>query len=114
MSHIKFYIPKNLTIPTELRDNIDIYYKPIDKGFGFEFTIYDVNSDEEAMEIVKEIIDIMERENDESSWRTVSLELIKSNWDFYKTVIWKYRVNWRLLLKIKRVKNAIDRINTCI
>ncbi len=100
MSAIKFYIPKDLTIPIELRikvnDNIDIYYKGIDNGFGFEFTIYDVNSDEEAMKIVKEITDIMEREHNESqhgvSWRTVSLEMVKTNWDFYKTVIWKYRV----------------------
>lgn len=98
MSNIKFYIPKDLTIPTDLRvkvnDNIDIYYKRIDGGF--EFRVYDVNSDEEVMEIVREITDIMKREHDESqhgvSWRTVSLELVRSDWDFYKTVIWKYRV----------------------
>ena len=98
MSDIKFYIPEDLTIPTDLRikidDNIDIYYKRIDSGF--EFRVYDVNSDEEAMEIVREITDSMKREHDESqhgvSWRTVSMELVRSDWDFYKIVVWKYRV----------------------
>ena len=94
--NIEFYIPKDEKIPTDLRlkvDGVDVYYERI-KG-GFRFYVY-VDSDENALEIVKAITEQMIFDHDESqhgvSWRTVSTEIIDDSWGFRKIVDWKYRV----------------------
>lgn len=96
MNNIEFYIPKNESIPTSLRlkvDDVAVTYRRVENGFEF---IIDVESDEKALEIANEIIDVMKLEHDESqhgvSWRTVSLTLIPTMWDFQRVVLWKYRV----------------------
>ena len=93
---IKFYIPKDITIPTDLRlvvDGVSVHYKRINGGFEFRIGVDD---DAKAIEIANEIIAVMKNEHDESqhgvSWRTVSVELIPSDWDFERTVLWKYKV----------------------
>lgn len=94
--NIKFHIPKDITIPTDLMlvvDNIEVYYKRISGGFEFRIG---VDNDAKAIEIANEIIAVMKNEHDESqhgvSWRTLSVELVPSDWDFERVVIWKYRV----------------------
>lgn len=98
MSEIKFYIPEDKTIPTDLRlyvDDVYVKYKTIDGGFAFHVLLDD---EEKAMEIVSEIVQQMIREHDESqhgvSWRTVSLEVVsQEKWYKIGTMIeWKYRV----------------------
>ena len=98
MSEIKFYIPNDETIPTDLRlyvDDVYVTYERTKGGFTFHILLDD---EEKAMEVAKEIVQKMIREHDESqhgvSWRTISLQVIPQE-DRYKidTVIeWKYRV----------------------
>ena len=98
MTDIRFYIPENETIPTDLRLYVgDVYvkYHRIDHGFQFEILLDDEN---EAMKIAEEIVNKMKYEHDESqhgvSWRTKSLIVINQE-ERYKigTIIdWKYYV----------------------
>lgn len=98
MSEIKFYVPEDETIPTDLRvyvGNNYVEYERIEGGFRFRTLTED---EELAMEIVKDIVQTMIREHDDSmygvSWRTISLQVIPQE-DRYKigTLIeWKYRV----------------------
>ena len=80
MSEIRFYIPKDETIPTDLRLFVgDVYvrYERIKSGFRFNIS---VNDEDKAIDVAKEIADKMKREHDESqhgvSWRTISLEVV--------------------------------------
>ena len=95
---VKFYTPQDLTIPTDLIADVDgtnVYYERIKGGFKFDVI---TDSDEVALEIAKQVIDVMIRDHDEPqhgvSWRTISIEVDPepTEWGFYKTVIWKYRV----------------------
>lgn len=98
MSDIKFYVPKGETIPTDLRLYVgDVYvdYERIKGGFRFRTFIDD---EDQALEIVRRIVEVMIREHDESehgvSWRTVSLEVVPQE-ERYKLGVmidWKYRV----------------------
>ena len=59
---IKFYIPEFETIPTKLRlkkGNIQIIYKRCEDNFAYEFDIYELNSEQEGKELVKEIANQM-------------------------------------------------------
>ena len=96
--NIKFYIPKDETIPTDLRlycDDVYVEYERIDNGFIFRIS---EDNEDTAMQIATAIVDKIRYEHDESqhgvSWRTVSLEVIPQD-ERYKanTIIeWKYRV----------------------
>jgi len=98
MSEIKFYIPKNETIPTDLRLYVgDIYvnYERIKSGFRFHIWVDD---EDKAIDVAKEITDKMKLEHDESqhgvSWRTISLAVVPQD-ERYRidTVVdWIYRV----------------------
>lgn len=95
---IEFYISKGETIPTDLRLKVDgnqIEYERVKNGFLFKTLIDD---EEEALEIVSEIVKQIKREHDEPehgiSWRTVSLSVVPQE-DRYKIgtwVRWEYRV----------------------
>ena len=95
---IKFYIPKDETIPTDLRlycDDVYVKYERINNGFRFYISEDD---EEKAMQIASAIVDQMKCEHNEPqhgvSWQTVSLEVIPQN-ERYKigTIIeWQYRV----------------------
>ena len=53
------------TIPTQLCLKVDdtkVYYKRLTESFGYEFTIYFCD-EENAIEIVKEIVSIMESQS---------------------------------------------------
>lgn len=96
--NIKFFIPKDETIPTALRlyvGDIFVTYERIHGGFRFYI---DTKDEVKAMEIAKKIVQRMKSEHDESqhgvSWRTLSLEIVPQD-ERYKinTIIdWKYRV----------------------
>jgi hypothetical protein len=98
MSEIKFYIPNDETIPTDLRlyvDDVYVTYERTKGGFTFHILLDD---EEKALEVAKEIVQKMIREHDESqhgvSWRTVSLQVIPQE-DRYiidMVIEWKYRV----------------------
>ena len=98
MSDIKFYIPNDETIPTELRLYVgDVYvtYERTNGGFTFRILL---DNEEKAMEVAKEIVQKMIREHDESqhgvSWRTVSLKVIPQEvrYKIGTLIEWKYRV----------------------
>lgn len=98
MADIRFYIPDDETIPTDLRlyvGNVYVNYERIEGGFRFYILLDD---EQQAMEVAKEIVQQMKHEHDESqhgvSWVTVSLEVVPQD-ERYRidTIIdWKYRV----------------------
>lgn len=98
MSEIKFYIPKNETIPTDLRlyvGDIYVHYESIKSGFRFHILVDD---EDKEIDVAKEITDKMKLEHDESqhgvSWRTISLAVVPQD-ERYRidTVVdWIYRV----------------------
>ena len=98
MSDIRFYIPKDETIPTDLRlyvDNIQVTYRRFAGGFRF---CVSTDDEEKAMSIAKEIVQKMKYEHDEPehgiSWRTISLEIVpqEERYRLGTIVEWKYRV----------------------
>lgn len=98
MSDIKFYIPSDETIPTDLRlyvGKVYVKYERIKNGFRF-FVLLD--DEEQAMKVAEEIVQQMILSHDESqhgvSWRTVSLEVVPQDAGYkVDTIIdWKYRV----------------------
>lgn len=98
MSEIKFYIPKNETIPTDLRlcvGDIYVLYERIKSGFRFYIGVED---EDKAIDVAKEITDKMKLEHDESqhgvSWRTISLEVVPQDERHrIDTIVdWIYRV----------------------
>lgn len=98
MTDIKFYIPKDEKIPTDLRlyvGNVYVTYYRVNSGFRFDILLDD---EDEALKIAEKIVRQMKYEHDESehgvSWRTESLKVIPQD-ERYKisTIIeWKYRV----------------------
>lgn len=98
MKKIKFYIPEYETIPTDLRlfvNDVYVTYKRIPGGFAFRVLLDD---EDKAMEIVKEIVQQIKFEHDESqhgvSWRTISLEVIPQDkrYKIDTLIEWKYRI----------------------
>ena len=98
MSEIRFYIPKDETIPTDLRLYVDdnyVKYERIDGGFRFRTLLDDENK---AMKIVEQIVAKMKREHDEPehgvSWRTVELNIVpqEDRYNIGTIIDWKYRV----------------------
>lgn len=98
MADIKFYIPKDETIPTDLRlyvDNVYVVYRRIQGGFRFCISLDD---EEKAMKVAEKIVQKMKHEHDESehgvSWRTVSLDIVpqEERYKFDTIIDWKYRV----------------------
>lgn len=95
---IRFYIPKDESIPTDLRLYVGenyVEYEHINNGFLFKTLIDD---EEDAMKVVEQIVNRMKSEHDESehgvSWRTISLSVVPQD-ERYKIgtwVEWKYRV----------------------
>ena len=98
MSEIRFYIPKDVTIPTDLEiyvGDTHVKYERIHSGFRFRVSEEDASK---ALEIAKEIAAQMKREHDEPkhgiSWRDISWNIVNQE-ERYKigTIVdWKYRV----------------------
>lgn len=80
---IKFFIPDDQTIPTQLRllvDGVHVYYEKMRNGFYYRFEIY-TNDEDKAREIVEECARIMSDQSYDhgASWRTVKVELYDVN-----------------------------------
>ena len=98
MDDIRFYIPKDESIPTDLRLYVGenyVEYEHINNGFLFKTLIDD---EDDAMKVVEQIVNRMKSEHDESehgvSWRTISLSVVPQD-ERYKIgtwIEWKYRV----------------------
>ena len=85
------------TIPTQLCLKVDdakVFYKRLSESFGYEFEIYD--SDENAMQIVKEIVSIMESQSYDhgSEWRHTKIEIISKDREIYEPCV--VRVYFRI------------------
>lgn len=98
MADIRFFIPKDATIPTDLRlyvDNVYVVYERIQGGFRFYISLDD---EEKAIEVAEKIVQKMKHEHDESqhgvSWQTISLEIVpQEGWYKTSTIIdWRYTV----------------------
>lgn len=94
--NIKF-LQKN-KIPLVLALDVDgtrVYYEhKIDDSFVFTV---DYSTEEKAMEIVKEVIQVIKSEHEEPhhgvTWRTTSLEVTEVSERYHRVVIeWKYRI----------------------
>ena len=84
-------------IPTQLCLKVDdtkVFYKRLSESFGYEFEIYD--SDENAMQIVKEIVSIMESQSYDhgSEWRHTKIETISKDREIYESCV--IRVYFRI------------------
>lgn len=86
-------------IPLVLALDVDgtrVYYNRKTGSCSFEF-IVEFATEEKAMEIVKEVIQVIKSEHEEPhhgvTWRTVSLEVteVSERYD-YVVITWKYRV----------------------
>ena len=94
--NIKFL--QNNKIPLVLALDVDgtrVYYER-KKGGSFEF-IVEFATEEKAMEIVKEVIQVIKSEHEEPhhgvTWETTSLEVTDSSERYqYVIIVWKYRV----------------------
>ena len=80
MSDIRFYIPKDESIPTDLRLYVGenyVVYERTANGFLFKTLIDD---EDEAMKVVQQIVNKLISEHDESehgvSWCTFSLAVV--------------------------------------
>lgn len=85
------------TIPTQLCLKVDdakVFYKRLSESFGYEFEIYD--SDEKAMQIVKEIVSIMESQSYDhgSEWRHTKIEIISKDREIFEPCV--VRVYFRI------------------
>lgn len=93
--NVEFYIPQSQRIPTELRLKVDgkqvTYHRLYPSGceypgrFGYDFYFYSGETVEEAMDITKELAEIMcwQSYDHGSQWRITSMEPVQQN-DRYK------------------------------
>ena len=98
MDDIRFYIPQDESIPTDLRLYVGDHYVEYERtngGFLFKTLIDD---EDEAMNVVQQVVNKMKLEHDESehgvSWRTVSLGVVPQDerYSIGVWIEWKYRV----------------------
>jgi hypothetical protein len=72
---IKFYIPKDETIPIQLRlkvDGMDVYYEKVEGEFAYDFTLFD-KAKKKSTEIIDRIVSIMCNQSYDhgSEWREI-------------------------------------------
>lgn len=95
---IEFYIPKDQTIPTQLRlkvDGMDVYYDKVSDVFAYDFTMWG-KAREHGTAIVDELVHILCNQSYDhgSEWRETKREVIeKGVMDWEPTVI---RVHFRI------------------
>ena len=80
---IEFYIPKDQTIPTQLRlkvDGLDVYYNEVEDEFAYDFTLWGkaINN---ATAIVDELVRILcyQSYDHGSEWRETKREVIEES-----------------------------------
>jgi len=97
---IKFYIPKDETIPTRLRvkvdGNIDVYYEWLENDFGFRFDFFPFQGVtlEMATAITDEIVSRMIAQSYDhgAQWRERGVrEIVNEEFDLHITVFFRVR-----------------------
>lgn len=97
---IEFYIPKDETIPTQLRvkvdGTIDVYYKRLPDAFGFKFDFFKHQGVtlEMATEITDEIVSRMISQSYDhgAQWRECGVrEVVNDEWDLSITIFFRVR-----------------------
>ena len=85
---IEFYIPKDETIPTQLRlkvDGMDVYYEKVDGEFAYDFTLFG-KAKAKPTEIIDQIVSVMCNQSYDhgSEWRESRRKVLHSpveEWD---------------------------------
>ena len=85
---VSVYMPNDEIIPTRLSIRAGgkyVYYWHTLEGFGYDFEVLGLVSDEEAVDIVKQLAKIMENQSYDhgARWETVSIYLVEQD-DRYK------------------------------
>ena len=93
---IKFYIPDDETIPTELRLYVgDVYVTYERTNGGYDFNVL-IDDEVKAIEVVKQIVRRMEHQSYDhgAEWRTESLDIVpqEGRYKVGTLVRWKYRI----------------------
>ena len=97
---IDFYIPKDETIPTQLRvkvnDQYDVYYEALADVFGYEFTFFKIQgiTKEMATAITDEIVlRMIDQSYDHgSSWRESNVrEIVETDFQIIVKVYFRVR-----------------------
>lgn len=81
MSKVQFYIPESVQLPTELRakkDHLSIKYNRVLGDFAYEFDVYNLKTEEEGLEVVKEMAQIFcdQSYDHGSEWRVERIDTI--------------------------------------
>lgn len=81
-NEIKFYIPEDQAIPTNLRlkkGKVHIYYERLNDKFGYEFQCYEIDNKKQGEEIVKEVANMMCSQSYDhgQEWRIVSIDCVE-------------------------------------
>lgn len=97
---IDFYIPKDQTIPIQLRlkvnEQYDVYYESIATAFGYEFTFFKIQgvTQEMAIAITDEIVlRMIDQSYDHgSSWRESNVrEIVETDFQIIVKVYFRVR-----------------------
>ena len=100
---IEFYIPKDQTIPTQLRvkvdGTIDVYYDRLPDAFGFKFKFFKHQGVtlEMATAITDEIVSrmIWQSYDHGAQWRECGVrEIVNEEWGLSVTVFFRVRDAW--------------------
>lgn len=103
--NIQPYIPEGESIPTRLRlivekdegPDIRIDYIRLSPGFSYEFSLYNVNSEDEANEIINQIANEMCNQSYDhgQEWRTDKIKLLRKEINNFIQVV-EYEVSFRI------------------
>lgn len=78
---VKFYIPKDETIPTRLRlkvDERDVYYERAKDKFAYDFQFFETEK-EDCLKIAEELAQIMSFQSEDhgKSWRVTDISIVE-------------------------------------
>lgn len=93
--NIRFYIPKDQIIPTNLRlkaDNVDVFYERLGDGLGYEFEVFTTDTDL-AKNIVDTIADLMCSQSYDhgAEWRVTYTKMIPQDYSIVVQVRFRVR-----------------------
>jgi hypothetical protein len=87
---IKFYIPKDETIPTRLRlivDGMHVYYEKVPNEFAYDFTLWGKARDN-AIAIVDKLVRILCNQSYDhgAQWREVKREIVEEGTEEWEPI----------------------------
>ena len=88
---IEFYIPKDQTIPTQLRlkvDGLDVYYDKVNDAFTYDFTLWG-QARKNGTAIVDEIVRRLCNESYDhgAEWRETKREVIEEGVEDWEPIV---------------------------